>query len=220
MASETIARLEYYLATHPSESNLRNWMGKLPADQYIECALYLARQGPTTFIQVINLEYAFKNTDRLSDAELFVQLGRALNDSTVLIDGTIAPVSPQNDPEPASRFAFLYNEAVRRGFQRDDIGFGMRSNLPNDSRLDKFGDPEWKRFEKLVARIHIALCRDAEVKWSEKLVDASGRERQIDVTIRTRTGPHEVLGVVQCKFEKKPVSISAQRQATCNNNLM
>ncbi len=183
-------------------------MAKLPPDQYIECALYLVRQGPTSFIQIVSLEHAFKNADKLSDEELFVQLGCALDDSTVVIDGKIAPVNPKDNPEPMSRFASLYNEAVRRGLQREDIGFGMRSNLPNNSELEQLGDPEWKRFEKLVARIHIALCRDAEVKWSEKLVDASGTERQIDVTIRTRTGSHEVLGVVQCKFEKKPVSIS------------
>jgi Restriction endonuclease len=208
MASESITTLEQYLATHPSESDLRSWMAQLPPDQYIECALHLVRQGPTTFIRVFSLEHAFKNPDRLSNEELFVQLGRALGDSTVLVDGKTAPVNPKDDPEPVSRFASLYNEAVRRGFQRDDIGFGMRSNVPRCSRLDQCGDPEWKRFEKLVARIHIALCRDAEVKWSEKLVDASGTERQIDVTIRTLVGPHEVLGVVQCKFEKRPVSIS------------
>jgi hypothetical protein len=107
-----------------------------------------------------------------------------------------------------SRFASLYNEAVRRGFQKDDIGFGMQPFLRRGTKLDPFVDPEWKRFEKLVARIHLAICRDAEVKWSERLVDASGTKRQIDVTIRTRTGTQEVLGVVQCKFENRPVSIT------------
>ena len=40
------------------------------------------------------------------------------------------------------------------------------------------------------------------------LIDTTGTERQIDVTIRTRTGPHQLLGIVQCKFEKRPVSIT------------
>jgi hypothetical protein len=117
-------------------------------------------------------------------------------------------VNPKDDPEPSSRFASLYNEAVRRGFQKEDIGFGMQPFLRKGVKLDHFADPEWQRFEKLVARIHLAICRDAEVKWSEKLIDISGAERQIDVTIRTHTGPHEVLGIVQCKFEKRPVSIT------------
>jgi hypothetical protein len=46
------------------------------------------------------------------------------------------------------------------------------------------------------------------VKWSEKLIDRSGTERQLDVTIRTKTGPHEVLGIIQCKYEKRPVTIT------------
>ena len=63
----------------------------------------------------------------------------------------------------------------------------MKPELWTDSKFKKIRDPEWKRFEKLVARIHIALCRDAEVRWSERIIDTSGTERQIDVTIRTRT---------------------------------
>jgi hypothetical protein len=123
-------------------------------------------------------------------------------------DEGVAPVNPKDDPEPGSRFASLYNEAVRRGFQRDDIGFGMKPDLWTDPKFNKIGDPDGKRFEKVVARIHIALCCDAEVKWSEKLTDTSGTERHIDVTIRTRAGPHQMLGIIQCKEEKRPLSIS------------
>jgi len=208
MANEVIGKLEEFLSSHPTEHDLRGWMAKLSPDQYLQCALYLVRRGPTSFIRVLNIEHAFKNPDQLTDEGLFAELGRALGDSTTILGGKIGPVNPKENPEPASRFASLYNEAVRRGFQREDIGFGMQPFLRRVTKLDQFVDPEWKRFEKLVARIHLALCRDAEVKWSEKLVDASGSERQIDVTIRTRIGPHEVLGIIQCKFETKPVSIS------------
>jgi hypothetical protein len=183
-------------------------MSKLTPEDYVECALYMVRTGPTTFVQVISVEHAFKNADRLADQDLFAQLGRALDDSTEIINGKICSVNPKINPEPWSRFASLYNEAVRRGFQRDDIGFGMQPFLRNGAKLDPFIDPEWKRFELLVARIHTALCRDAQVNCSEKLIDSSGVERQIDVTIRTNTGPHKVLGVVECKFEKRPVSIT------------
>ncbi|MGB0124612.1 MAG: restriction endonuclease [Silvibacterium sp.] len=183
-------------------------MANLSSPEYVECALYLSRLGGTTFIRVYSLDHAFKHADKLSDENLFAQLAKALNDSVKVTDQGVAPVNPKDDPEPGSRFASLYNEAVRRGFQRDDIGFGMKPDLWTDPKFNKIGDPDWKRFEKLVARIHIALCRDAEVKWSEKLIDTSGTERQIDVTIRTRTGPHQMLGIVQCKYEKRPLSIT------------
>lgn len=208
MRDKALERLKIFLSSQPSEPALKDWMAKLSPDEYVECALYLSRLGGTTFIRVLSLDHAFKNADKLSDEELFIQLARALNESVQITEKGIAPVNPKEDPGPASRFASLYNEAVRRGFQRDDIGFGMKPGLWNDEKFDKIGDPEWKRFEKLVARIHIALCRDAEVKWSENLTDTSGTERQIDVTIRTRTGPHQMLGIVQCKFEKRPVSIT------------
>lgn len=208
MSEPALERLKVLLGSRPSEPALKEWMAKLPPSEYVECALYLFRLGGTTFIRVFSLDHAFKHADKLSDDELFLQLAKAMNDSVQVTDQGVAPVNPKEDPEPASRFASLYNEAVRRGFQRDDIGFGMKPDLWTDPKFKKIGDPEWKRFEKLVARIHIALCRDAEVKWSEKLIDTSGTERQIDVTIRTRTGPHQMLGIVQCKYEKRPVSIT------------
>lgn len=208
MSKTALERLKAYLESRPSEPALKEWMAKLSPPEYVECALYLSRLGGTTFIRAYSLDHAYKNADKLTDEELFLQLAKALNDSVRVTDQGAAPVNPKDDPEPGSRFASLYNEAVRRGFQRDDIGFGMKPDLWTDPKFGKMGDPDWKRFEKLVARIHIALCRDAEVKWSEKLIDTSGTERQIDVTIRTRTGPHQMLGIVQCKYEKRPVSIT------------
>lgn len=208
MSQTALNRLKVFLESQPSEPDLKEWMNKLSPEEYVECALYLSRLGGTTFVRVYSLEHAFKNADKLSDEELFLELAKALNDSVQMTDKGIGLVNPKDDPEPGNRFASLYNEAVRRGFQRDDIGFGMKPGLWTDAKFDKVGDPEWKRFEKLVARIHIALCRDAEVKWSEKLIDTSGTERQIDVTIRTKTGPHQMLGIIQCKYEKRPVSIT------------
>jgi len=208
MSETALERLKTFLESRPSEPVLKEWMAKLPPSEYAECALYLSRLDGTTFIRVYSLDHAFKHADKLSDEELFLQLAKALNDSVQVTDKGVAPVNPKEDSEPGSRFGSLYNEAVRRGFQRDDIGFGMKPDLWTDEKFNKIGDPEWKRFEKLVARIHIALCRDAEVKWSEKLIDTSGTERQIDVTIRTRTGPHQMLGIVQCKYEKRPVGIT------------
>lgn len=208
METEAIGNLKSFLLTRPTEPQLRAWIAKLSPKDRFDCSLYLHRQGPTSFIQVLDLEHAFKHPEKLSDEELFKQLAQAFDDSTTIANGKIGIVNPRENPEPASRHASLYNEAVRRGFQREDIGFGMSPHLRASEKLGGMGDPDWKRFEKLVARIHLALCREAEVKWSEKLIDKSGTERQVDVTIRTRTGPHEVLGIIQCKFEKRPVSIT------------
>jgi hypothetical protein len=155
----------------------------------------------------------FKNASQLSDDDLFRELAKALLDSTEITNGKIGmlnpKLNPKLNPEPGNRFASLINEAMSRGFQREDIGFGMRSYWGDDSKFSEITtDPVWKSFEQLVARIHVALCREAEVKWSEKLIDSSGIQRQIDVTIRSNTGPHPVLGIVQCKHEKRPVTVT------------
>jgi hypothetical protein len=208
MATGLIHKLEKFLTTNPSQTELKAWMDNLPPDQHAECALHLVHLAPTGFVRVMSPEHKFRNADSLSDNELFEKLSQALSDVTDTRSGKIGLVDPRANPEPISRFASLYNEAVRRGFQKDDIGFGMQPHLDKCDKLTGFGDPDWQRFEKLVARIHIALCRDADVKWSEKLIDKSGTERQLDVTVRTRTGPHEVLGIIQCKYEKRSVSIA------------
>ena len=208
MATDVIHELDIFLATNPRQRDLEEWMRKLTPAQYVECVSYLVNKGPTSFTRVLSPEHAYHSTESLSDVELFEKIAEALDDATDTSSGKIGLVDPRQNPEPISRFASLYNEAVRRGFRHEDIGFGMQLFLDKSIKLAKFGDPDWKRFEKLVARIHIALCRDADVKWSEKIVDKSGTERQLDVTIRTRTGPHDVLGIIQCKFEKRSVSIA------------
>ena len=161
------------------------------------------------FARVLDTQYVVRDANLLTDEELFRQIAAAMDDNLDTSSGKVGVQNPQENPEPISRFASLWNEAIRRGFQNDDIGIGMRGQLRASPKLSPFlREPSWQSFEKLVARIHIAYCRDAQVKWSEKLVDRSGTERQIDVTVRSKVGPHPVLGIISCKHKKRPVPIS------------
>ncbi len=180
--------MKAFLESRPSEPVLKEWMAKLPPSEYVECALYLSRLGGTTFIRVYSLDHAFKHADKLSDEELFLQLAKALNDSVQVTDKGVAPVNPKEDPRTWQSLRFSLQRSCTSWFPERRHRLRHEARSWTDPKFDKIGDPEWKRFEKLVTRIHIALCRDAEVKWSEKLIDTSGTERQIDVTIRTRTG--------------------------------
>jgi len=208
MSTDIIKELEIFLETEPAETALQAWLKQLPPEQYFECTSFLIRRGPNTFIRVMNPEYAVKNSRQLSDEQLLEQLAAALLASLDSSSGKIGLLDPRTHPGPMNQFASLFNEAVSRGYQRDDIGYGMRPYLLAAKNLMKVpGDPVWKSFEKLVARIHTALFQDAEVKWSERLLDASGTIRQIDVTIRPRSASQNSLGIVQCKYQKRPVSI-------------
>jgi hypothetical protein len=61
---------------------------------------------------------------------------------------------------------------------------------------------KWKHFERLVAAIHQAADRGAQVRWNETIAG-----RQFDVTIRFRKGLYEYLTVVECKDYEKAVPV-------------
>ena len=127
MGEKALERLKVFLLSRPSEPALNECMSKLSPQEYLECGLYLSRLGGTTFIRVLSLDHAFPDPEKLGDDELFVQLAKAMNESLRVTEKGIAPVNPKEDLGPISRFASLYNEAVRRGYQRDDIGFGIHT---------------------------------------------------------------------------------------------
>lgn len=61
---------------------------------------------------------------------------------------------------------------------------------------------KWKHFERLVAAIHQAADRGADVRWDDAI-----NGRQFDVTIRFRKGLYEYLTVIECKDYSKPVPV-------------
>ncbi len=61
---------------------------------------------------------------------------------------------------------------------------------------------KWRHFERLVAAIHRAADRGAEVRWNETI-----HGRQFDVTVRFRKGLYEYLTVIECKNYEKAVPV-------------
>lgn len=60
----------------------------------------------------------------------------------------------------------------------------------------------WKKFERLVAAIHLAETEGGRVSWNEII-----NGRQFDVTIRFKFGLHDYLTVIECKDYKDRVSV-------------
>lgn len=75
-------------------------------------------------------------------------------------------------------------------------------------------EPKWKRFEKLIHQIHTELApQGAIVKQDDRIVGAeSNVERQLDVTIRLNVAQYDVLIVVECKDESRPIDVGAMGQ--------
>ncbi len=55
-------------------------------------------------------------------------------------------------------------------------------------------DAKWKKFERLVAALHIAEQKGAKVVWNDII-----NGRQFDVTVRFKAGLYNYLTVIECK---------------------
>ncbi|MBA3335496.1 MAG: restriction endonuclease [Acidobacteria bacterium] len=62
--------------------------------------------------------------------------------------------------------------------------------------------PKWKKFERLIAALHLAEQKGATVKWNDEI-----NERQFDVTIRFNEAFYEYLTVIECKNYSIPVPV-------------
>ena len=69
-------------------------------------------------------------------------------------------------------------------------------------------DPKWKKFEKVIAGIHILSDRGALVKFNDHIRGKkTGRKWQVDVSVRFKKGLYAHLVVIECKDLTKKVSI-------------
>lgn len=86
----------------------------------------------------------------------------------------------------------------------------VREQLKLNEEIDRLValDPKWKKFEKVVAGIHKLKGAGAQITFNDKIKGRrSGRDRQIDVSIRFRHGYYEYLTIVECKESKSKVAL-------------
>jgi hypothetical protein len=68
-------------------------------------------------------------------------------------------------------------------------------------------DADYKKLEKLVAKIQQDLAPHSKVSHNVKLSGKSGAQRQIDVLVEDKIGQYDVRIVLDCKDYKEPVDI-------------
>lgn len=67
---------------------------------------------------------------------------------------------------------------------------------------------KWKKFEDLAAHVQQSLSPEAEVKQNEYILGKrSKRQRQIDIALRKKVGQYELLIIIDCKDNKRPVDV-------------
>jgi len=70
-------------------------------------------------------------------------------------------------------------------------------------------EPQWRRFEKLVARVQRELSPQAQVTHNERIRGRkTGELRQVDVTIRTNAGQFPLLVAMDCKDLGRPATVT------------
>lgn len=72
----------------------------------------------------------------------------------------------------------------------------------------EMSDPKWKRFEKLAVEIQSTLTPHAAVKHNDRIRGRiSDVMRQVDISIRYKSGSENILYVIECKDLNRPLDI-------------
>jgi hypothetical protein len=117
------------------------------------------------------------------------------------------------DRDLIDEFINILHELEGRGYSRDEAIEAMarvtnETGIMDDLFKEMGKDPKWKKFEKIVAGIHLLKAQGAEVKFDDRIMGVrTGRLRQIDVSIRFRQTFYDYLAVVECKDSGRRVPI-------------
>jgi Restriction endonuclease len=68
-------------------------------------------------------------------------------------------------------------------------------------------EADYKKLEKLVAKIQQDLAPNSKVSHNVRLTGRSGAQRQIDVLVEDKVGQYDIRIVIDCKDYKTPVDI-------------
>jgi hypothetical protein len=147
-----------------------------------------------------------------SNEEMLEDLSYTVRDSlSVTPERKIAPV---RDIKVWARFTNLFNEMINRGYQYEELMRAIGDTQDAKGVLDDIfaaigHNPKWKKFEKLVTAVHMARSNGAKVTYDDKVAGKrTGRERQIDISVRFEHSFYTYFVVVECKDYKTAVPIS------------
>ena len=122
-------------------------------------------------------------------------------------------ITAKSDRKLIDNHVNLLHEVLSRGYSIQDAMIAIADVIKEkgtiDDQLKAIGqDHKWKKFEKIIAGIHILRAEGAEVKLNDHIVgkDSKGR-RQIDVSIRFKNTFYPYLTIIECKDTGRKVEI-------------
>jgi hypothetical protein len=114
-------------------------------------------------------------------------------------------ISAMPDMEILGDFNNILSELSERGYTDDEAmeafaNIAVEKGLMDDLQKEIGRDPKWKRFEKIVAGIHMLIAKGAEVKFNDHIIGKkTENRRQVDVSIRFKHTYYNYLAIVECK---------------------
>lgn len=122
-------------------------------------------------------------------------------------------IAPQRDLEIWGHFTNSMNELFARGYKYEEVLSSIGNIIKVEGLLDDIyqelgKEPKWKKFEKIIAGIHMLNAEGAKVKFNDHIIGKrTRRKRQIDVSLRFRHGYYEYLAIIECKDFKTKVPV-------------
>jgi hypothetical protein len=147
----------------------------------------------------------------LDNATLIEQTARSMRNITYVTEEK--KIAPHADLKLIDEFANGLQELFARGYAYEEALSAISDVTKDKGLLDDLlkqigQDPKWKKFEKIVAGIHMLQFQGAVVKINDHILGKkTGSSRQIDVSIRFTQGFYDYLTIVECKDSTRPVEV-------------
>lgn len=141
-----------------------------------------------------------KNTDNKALLELIT---KGIRDGISITEEK--KIGPKLDIEIWDNFTNYMNELLNRGYTLNEILLSAKSitdtkGFFNDIYKQLKLNPKWKKFEKIVAGIHMLEADGAKIKYDDKICGKrTQRKRQIDVSLKFFNRYYEYLAIIECK---------------------
>lgn len=107
----------------------------------------------------------------------------------------------------------LWHELTNRGYSDTDIlecdgNILEQCNFFAGLMKQLRGEKKWRKFEKLVAGIHLPGEAGTKVKFDDTIADKrTGRPRQIDVSVSSNQSFYSHLVIIECKDKTRKVTV-------------
>jgi hypothetical protein len=140
----------------------------------------------------------------LDNKSLLQKTAEAITETLyVTEDKKISMHSPLTQKDVAALWTNGWNTLIERGYQPGEllqaIGSLLRSEGYFDELHKKLGT-KWKKFEKIIAGIHLLQAQGAKVTFDDHVVGRrTNRKRQLDVSLRFNHSYYDYFVVVECK---------------------